>query len=648
MRKLVRQFFMQLSIIPIVLIIIGLLANGYAQYHQTLVQMNETLKNCKELLNQDEENYWLRFDLLKQDFLNRLDAVEFIMAHATSDKEPVSLTDVKSELGLKELYFLDENGIIQASSDESILGTVFPQAEAIVGQRKEGSETAYGFYTVKSSDGTTVTRFGVIKRFEEGGFAYCAADYPLHVDNNLIVTRNEFFQHAIAAIPTDYNTTIMGINTKTGEILGITSNNPQEVEYPGKDAGEKFQTFLSAIQEKPYKLFRVNNQLVVAAVQAYDADVALVGFLNLDNVIYQEAVINVLVIVLIVGAGYTVSLLLFNRMIRRVFYDDIHENAAMVRRLMDGDYSVEFKPCKTEELEELLVPIRMLRDVYISKEGRMNRVLNDISPDVASFELMGKNRSVFLSDNLASVMHLSKEEMEQFKSNVHAFWKLVVDLRTQANERDVVYFRGKYLVFHLHSMKDGLVGLIFDRTEAEKSRKKLENQLRLEREEKMQDSLTGLMNRRGIQMAIEERLKEDRHGKGMLMIFDMDNFKSINDFMGHPEGDKVLALFAQVLRRFFRKEDIIGRLGGDEFVVFLSDPLEGDLLPKKMEALLTAVREALREYEKYQSSVSVGISRIDEAAGVADYDTLYRSADAALYIAKKNGKGRYYLNDRGI
>ena len=160
------------------------------------------------------------------------------------------------------------------------------------------------------------------------------------------------------------------------------------------------------------------------------------------------------------------------------------------------------------------------------------------------------------------------------------------------------------------------------------------------------DKLTGLYNRSGFEQRAEDFLAQDSPC-GVLMLMDLDNFKRVNDGEGHPEGDRILKQFAECLSRAFRKSDCVGRLGGDEFIALIPNRVPDAILREKLEALLISARGALGPYRaKYGLSVSIGAVPVD--GSVRSYAALYRYADAALYLAKSEGKDRFYINRERI
>ena len=175
---------------------------------------------------------------------------------------------------------------------------------------------------------------------------------------------------------------------------------------------------------------------------------------------------------------------------------------------------------------------------------------------------------------------------------------------------------------------------------------RMKDELSRARTEAERDKLTGLYNRRGMEKRVEIFLKQETPA-GTFVLFDLDNFKRVNDSEGHPEGDRVLERFAACLRECFRKDDSLGRLGGDEFAALISGPVPDERLEEIFCAVMSGVREGLETYyKKYGVSVSIGAVPID--GKVRTYKGLYKCADTALYIAKYLGKDRYYINKEKI
>lgn len=154
------------------------------------------------------------------------------------------------------------------------------------------------------------------------------------------------------------------------------------------------------------------------------------------------------------------------------------------------------------------------------------------------------------------------------------------------------------------------------------------------------DGLTGLLNRRAffeLARAALDRAGE-QPGPLTLLVLDADHFKLINDGHGHAAGDDALKLIAATLLGATRQYDLVGRIGGEEFAVLLrgAAPDEASLVAER---IVSAVRLAdfRRAGRPVPLSVSVGIAVLEPGL---DLDRLFARADAALYAAKRAGRGR--------
>ncbi len=218
----------------------------------------------------------------------------------------------------------------------------------------------------------------------------------------------------------------------------------------------------------------------------------------------------------------------------------------------------------------------------------------------------------------------------------------------------------KYMIFQgrLVVENDGtenVYGLVFDITEMVVSQKEINrmnqelyNKTNEERLRQVQmsnkarmDALTGILNKGAVTETIKEYLAESEPDQlHALLMIDCDNFKAVNDTFGHAVGDEVIKYFASILKRTFRDSDIKGRFGGDEFMVFMKNTTK-EATALRAGQLNDAIRKPyIKDGKEIKISCSIGISYFPKDG--KDFDTVFASADDALYKAKSLGKDRFF------
>ncbi len=158
------------------------------------------------------------------------------------------------------------------------------------------------------------------------------------------------------------------------------------------------------------------------------------------------------------------------------------------------------------------------------------------------------------------------------------------------------------------------------------------------------DLLTGLSNKMATERKIKEYISENPKELALMFVLDIDNFKKINDTMGHAFGDEVLRTLGKHIGENFRVTDIIGRTGGDEFTIFLKSLKDDSNTLREAQKLVDFFKEfQAGEYVKYSATASIGAAVFPKDGD--DFETLYKAADQALYKAKERGKNQLAFYD---
>ena len=190
---------------------------------------------------------------------------------------------------------------------------------------------------------------------------------------------------------------------------------------------------------------------------------------------------------------------------------------------------------------------------------------------------------------------------------------------------------GRWIEVHNHRMPGGgVVSVHKDVTQ----RKKDEERLRYLA---LHDPLTGLANRKAFEAALDEAFANTP--RFALLFLDLDGFKGVNDTLGHQVGDELLRHVAATLREQVRDRDVVARLGGDEFAVLLRSEADREVVRVVAERIVRSLGDRWTHGdESVPFGASMGVSLYPEHGG--DRDAFVEKADAAMYEAKRAGKGR--------
>ena len=159
------------------------------------------------------------------------------------------------------------------------------------------------------------------------------------------------------------------------------------------------------------------------------------------------------------------------------------------------------------------------------------------------------------------------------------------------------------------------------------------------------DPLTGVYNRKTFEQMVGSRLSSASGRNHMLIMLDIDNFKSINDTFGHDKADVFLQDFTNGIKKELRGGDIVGRIGGDEFMVLMVDMASAKVMRSRAQSFISSIPLKLGDSRR-SATVSMGVSVCPKDG--TTFGELYRKADIALYRIKKNGKNSFCFYTDGM
>lgn len=592
---------------------------------QMISQVEGTYDQSEEKLKSNEE-------VFKSYYLNRVYAIDYILSNNPKENLNIeSLEKISQLMDIEAIYLIGNNGIIVLSDDESSIGLDLLN-----------SKSAHKFWKLIKSNNSNdyvidLDAISIIGNEEKIyiGIKSTLEDYSviqIAVDREALksIGEKDSIQYIIKSIPTIYERTIFIVNEETGSLEGITVNNEQDLVFDGIDNNKDFIKKLHDLTKA--SLAKINGKYRYVKTRIV-GDYIIGGYIDADFV-YNGLALEIIYLTLGILIVFLVMILIFKFIMKKYILTDIFSIGKNIKSLITGNYNIEFDVMQETELKEVARMLNYLKDSYKYKSERMTRIMSTISSHIAIFECLYLINRNFFSDNIQEILGLDDESWEEISKEPKKFQNYIESIEKSGS---VVNVNNKFLSIVSFKKEGEFYGMILDKTYEEEARNRIEKISET-------DGLTKLLNRRGLENRLKDIFKSD-NSNGVLIIFDLDNFKSVNDILGHPIGDEVLKIFSRCLTNSFRENDIISRIGGDEFVVFINKNMELDTLSKKLDGLLNNIRSDLNYYYKnYGLSTSIGVAYRDNH--INTYEELYEEADKGLYKAKNLGKDGFYINNK--
>lgn len=588
-------------------------------------QVEDTYDQSEEKLKSNEE-------VFKSYYLNRVYAIDYILSNNPKENLNIeSLEKISQLMDIEAIYLIDNNGIIVLRDDESSIGLDLLN-----------SKSAHKFWKLIKSNNSNdyvidLDAISIIGNEEKIyiGIKSTLEDYSViqiavHREALKSVGEKDSIQYIIKSIPTIYERTIFIVNADTGSLEGITVNNEQDLVFDGIDNNKDFIKKLHDLTNA--SLAKINGKYRYVKTRIV-GDYIIGGYIDADFV-YNGLALEIIYLTLGILIVFLVMILIFKFIMKKYILTDIFSIEKNIKSLITGNYNIEFDVMQETELKEVARMLNYLKDSYKYKSERMTRIMSTISSHIAIFECLYLINRNFFSDNIQEILGLDDESWEEISKEPKKFQNYIESIEKSGS---VVNVNNKFLSIVSFKKEGEFYGMILDKTYEEEARNRIEKISET-------DGLTKLLNRRGLENRLKDIFKSN-NSNGVLIIFDLDNFKSVNDILGHPIGDEVLKIFSRCLTNSFRENDIISRIGGDEFVVFINKNMELDTLSKKLDGLLNNIRSDLNYYYKnYGLSTSIGVAYRDNH--INTYEELYEEADKGLYKAKNLGKDGFYINNK--
>lgn len=633
MEKIIlRKIILIFTVIFIATFLVSITVMFSIKSNLTKADLSQMISQVENSYNQSEIKLETSEELFKNDYLNRAYAIDYILSNNPKENLNIeSLDNIKELMDIESIYLIDNNGVIVLSDDTSSIGIDLLN-----------SKSAHKFWNLIKSDNINdyvidldaisisgneeKIYIGIKSKLED----YSVIQIAVDKDTLQSITEKDSIKYIIKNIPTLYERTVFLVNKNKGILECITANNEQDLVFDGIDNNEDFINKLYDLTKA--NLAKINGEYRYVKTKIV-GDYIIGAYIDADFA-YNGLAVEIIYLTLGILIVFSVMTLIFKFTMKKYILTDIFSIGKNIKSLIAGNYNIEFDVIQETELKEVARMLNYLRDSYKYKSERMTRIMSTISSHIAIFECLYLINRNFFSDNIQEILGIDDESWEEISKDPKNFQRYIESIEKKGS---IVNVNNKFLSIVSFKKEDEFYGMILDKTYEEEARNRIEKISET-------DGLTKLLNRRGLENRLKDIFK-DENSNGALIIFDLDNFKSVNDILGHPIGDEVLKIFSSCLTNSFRKNDIISRIGGDEFIVFINKNIESDALSNKLNEILNYIRSNLNYYYKnYGLSTSIGVAYKDN--DINTYEELYEKADKALYKAKNLGKDRVYLSNK--
>ncbi len=413
------------------------------------------------------------------------------------------------------------------------------------------------------------------------------------------------------------------IDAESGEIIGSTDS-----ESIGRNVEEIGIDFDKAKNDADGFHARVNGCVSFCVFQK-EGDVYLCRIIPITTM-YERCptLMGSLTLCLIFMAFVLVYVV--TKHLNKFVVDEIREINQKLNLIADGEYDETIEVRSSIEFSDLSDYINAMLKSILDHNVKMSYVLNKTNLLIGVYEYNRNMGKVRFTEYVPQIFSKTIEEMEGLSSDVGRFQDYIKEIHSKPvqDETDVYMVGDKYVKLDEIENESGVFGVVMDITRSIMKRKKLEK-------ERDVDLLTGLLNRRGLDVKLTELFShpEDLLYSAMIMI-DADGLKVVNDTYGHECGDVYLKKIANVIRDFGNRDSVVSRQGGDEFVIFLYHYGSEEELIETMgdlENLQDSIYEDIKEGVRVPLRFSFGYCL---TKGETNFQSILNEADKKMYQNK--------------
>lgn len=622
--------FISVTVMLSIIVFIQLKAEQNLAYERSMA----TFQQIEQILDENR----VELDEIQEEYartcLNNAETIARII-----EGEPELIYDVEElkELagivGVDEIHFFDTTGRIFAGTHPKYFDFTFDSGEQMMFFKpmlKDKSLRLVQDITANTAEAKPMQYSAIWNR--KGDIIVQVGMEPTKVMK--VRAKNEL-SYIFSLFSVNPEVIYCAVDAESGEIVGATvlenvGETLGKVGLTKEDLGSHPEGFFAEVDGvDSFCVFkRVDENYIGRIVSASEL------YRRVPMTVFQlTACLAVIVLILLLAIAASMNKLVVEKL--RIINGKLHSIAM-------GNRDEEIDVQDTFELSELSNYLNSMIRSFLSNNKKMSYVLSKTNIRIGVYEYNHHMKRVYFTEYLPELLGVDSRGMERLASDYGAFIAFLEKLReTPLSGEPGVYRQrsGRYVKIEESRGQDEVFGVVIDMTDEIQRRRRIE----LERD---MDPLTGLYNRRGMDLRLETLFQEpEKLGHSAFVVIDADGLKAVNDTFGHEKGDIYLKKTSELLQSYLPETSVAARQGGDEFLLFLYRYGDEVGLVRALKALEEARDRASAELDdtlRVPIRFSMGYCLTREWTA---YQDAIKEADRRMYANKRERKAAPVLKE---
>lgn len=591
---------------------------------------NMTLDQIEIILDKNEVDSELLTESLKEGYIIRAQTAAFIVQNMNMT-EIEDLQEVEEMLQIDEIHFFNTDGVIYAGTEPQYYGLSFDSGEQMSFFKPlldDKSLVLCQDITPNTGENKPMIYAGVWREDGSG-----IVQIGLEPHRLIEAQEKNALDYIFSTMPTSNSVTLYAIDKSNGYIVGCSEN--ILLNRSAKNIGIDL-SLLDLSEDFFYT--KIEGVSSICVFREYGD--TIIGFSQPESLLDATVTSSMVLVVLYLGVAAVVMILSILYIIERSILHNIDLLIDKLKVIANGNLDTKVNIVSSPEFLSLSRHLNSMVSSLLNTTTKLSKVFEVVDVQIAVYEYKSDMNRVLATRRISELLMISDVDMAEMLTDKVIFEEKLNEIRKNVIDAERNIYRieckqERYVEIETFSDENDEFGVILDVTDDILEKHQLEY-------ERDYDLLTEMLNRRGFYRKVDEIMEGEVDLKHAVMIaFDTDNLKGINDEYGHAGGDVAIQKSAEIIKNIKAEHKLVARLGGDEFEAFIYGA-------KTKEELIECILEAEKIAQNTCICVNGVVIPLKMSAGyqffpdeTVDYNEIMKCADNALYEAKRNGKSRF-------